>query len=1661
MSFLADDGLERLQGLHHDLIALYESKLPTIDRLLLELESRAAEFQSLLDKKPKNDASFKKLQDGTLTVDDEQLSINDEFKNRVLQVSEELSLDELEAAELYYRAQTHADSFDRSPIHASILLFHTRRQFLLDCLRLCTHGAANQDEDDKITEPMRELISLILHQGAQPMSGSTYWHKCLSSMTDIEDWLHRISDRLSAFAMTNPGVSNEAVEIMEMQQKSLLFQHEALASIMADLIKLNHTKVEDLRQLVPRLRRLDRCDIITVHYLPSLTGLIHQFALNESACSLSEARSLHTLITSTKDNEVWTMRNLQASAIVIWLAEYSGRYMDNPGAESLPNVDLDAEADARSAQFMEALRDGAFHFLLIVSRELKRDNWFVPARHGLTDFLTRDSPAIQVEPLQAQDFFKKAVMERLQQFVESFISNMPDTIRRLKNEEDEQRRLLHSQIQSRQSEESLHLEQFLVLASYAFEGFPEASEAFWLDPDGNLSGFLQWASQRLTTPRAAAFCEALIALSEGEECAGPAHRFLLADSPQTNARLRRNSPLSWHHIFTEVDFYASRIRDRLSAQSNASQGFRADGEGLVEKESPMMLESYLRLMAHVAVNSPEARNWLISSPDHHAAEDLLWMCHIPGEPRLRACAFNALTALLNDKDRERRDSLWAAIDETVCGRFSVSSRPANMQISPHVAEQMFLKSLIDGFELPASFVRLVRTLLGSCLDDDLLHDSLPFPETLGAAYRLSGIDGYIDFVMDGVFVGQTHELADATQLRITRLECLLFVSSCLQSFNENLVVFANTTKVNVDAAIQTSNISAYVKLHPFARVMEWLYNDRVIKALFEAAKQDVTEVNMAAADSPLVMSLVQSIEAIILILSLQSTYLNIVRPTIKIESNNRRAVVANSALASFEDAILNNLSFVSALGLYCGSGHQRLVEVSLKLMERLSASRKLNVPTTLARGQKLEKSRLLTSLEVNDEADSISRSLILEMRVDEREHEQGPFSSGWAIKTHLLRFLNHCIGNAPDRPTVAHLLLGFSCGSKDLDISSDSLMDNGCALIHAIIAFLRDCPEGDASGLLAWLVTTRTEAMQILQKLWRSPLSARITLQELRSSEFLFAQMTHQNIVRPDTPWDGRVMGEDEFFLTESADAYASFLTGRSALLEYVASECRAAKELGSTSLVARIKSTLLGVTVLSNGERVQNPSLTDFLDFLELETADGIPLPESTFFNPADFDICKPVDSSEYELGWVEQLLILRQHEVRAQPQFPATENDLLQADAENMLACVIANNRLSRIRNARQAALNSWTQLVTVALEVCEFDATQRSSFVLQLLQLILPRLELALQSDQTSAVVLGQLVKTLLQNLDSGSIPGEASAGSEAVNDRLSQMFRVALNGIVEVQARTELREICCQICHGYLSRLLGTLGTNPQRRQALGAIKAAGSRLVEILCDEAYNGEGTSRISSLMVLISSIVLANKQGSKAIVDNLSRINFIHVVVEGIKTLPAELQQIAESSISSASSLIAYQEAAMSLLLCLAQTRYGAAQVLNAGLFSAIKESELFSADPDIGFAVDSDPQALTTYFRLMLGMLRIVTTIVLSSGAENEQTIVAARGFLQQYRPSIVSVFKRSARIGSSDKSAVNEELLGGLVDTFTILMSASGFLDDDDDNKEQAQRPRLFT
>ena len=86
----------------------------------------------------------------------------------------------------------------------------------------------------------------------------------------------------------------------------------------------------------------------------------------------------------------------------------------------------------------------------------------------------------------------------------------------------------------------------------------------------------------------------------------------------------------------------------------------------------------------------------------------------------------------------------------------------------------------------------------------------------------------------------------------------------------------------------------------------------------------------------------------------------------------------------------------------------------------------------------------------------------------------------------------------------------------------------------------------------------------------------------------------------------------------------------------------------------------------------------------------------------------------------------------------------------------------------------------------------------------------------------------------------------------------------------------------------------------------------------------------------------------------------------------------------------------------------------------------------------------EALAKYYRLLLSIARVITSVVLSRGPQNEQTIDSAKLFLTQNRPLVVSLFKRQARIGgvSFDDAGVD---IDELVELFVLLIAMTGFLD----------------
>ncbi|TLS28723.1 hypothetical protein PpBr36_00589 [Pyricularia pennisetigena] len=1642
--------LETLQSFYGDLIAIGEGRLhgPSLEGD--ELTALLANFKNFLEEPPKREASRKQLESGKINVGDVEYSVNKEFQEYSIQLADEVNLDEVEAAKLLLEAQDSQILLGRSLVECALIRFHQRRKYLLDCIRLCIE-LANDDENESIKAVFEEIVARYVFDLPLPGAPAAAVPKekkivprCMAAMAKIKDWLEKLANKIM-LARMHSGTAPPEIETIEFCRLSLVQQHENLAVILCAAVEQRHAERTNFEEFIQLLKKADKYDHLLVHLFPVIGAYIRLYGSTEGWGDLVVARSLNQKIVN--DETSWSLPFLYAAVKVWWIAEYSGFYVEGPVSD--PSIDIDKEDKERNKQFTDALKEGAFDFMLSLAGDVAAPEWQDPSRIGIRQWLQRKSPQLMTDATPFSDYFHTCLMNQLEDFVDAFISNLPDVLRKLRTEEDEQRQL------SQHHEQDLDLERFLVIISYVFERRPDAADVFWSDSESNLAGFMQWASRRASTPLVCAFCEMLQSITENEQYALAAHQFLLEDS-NAGGKMRRSQSLTWAQIFKELHYFTKKIRGEISSpQQTHEYRTQKPGEDLAETEpeSAMLLECYLRLIARLGSQSTAAREFLLRNQDFPLVDVILQLnsCHIP--PRLRACGFYAIAALMRHKEQEDSNTMWACIDAFVSGGFQAASNSRALikgqsHSSAGVVDRV-LDELSNGFEEPNAFINLINALVAPADQASLLRDALPFPENLGSSLRMPGIEPYVDFVLGHVFSLKSKELQDISQLRVLRVSCLEFILLCLNTFNEDLIILGNETNVSVDSIISASDLATYVRLHPFARVMEWMFNGQVVDAIFQTIHQQSSDIGSVSPDSPLILGIIRAVEVVSKVLELQDTYVDLVRQVIKQHTGQRHRHVPHASYASFEEGFAHHLEVVADLGRYCGLGHPELTMVCLKLLARISTSSKLISAWNTEPGRQSHRNKAVVALEKDGEADSISGSLIAELIVPldlAREAD----SPNYLIKTYILDFLYACLRASPDKPTIAHLLLGFKCGVSHLKVEPRGQFEERTSLFHNLLRVLLETPFGDEElGMRTWLVSLKRKVMGILQILWSSPLSSAIVLEELRSNDVLFHILLREESIQPDLVWDGVSMEERGFLLSDAAVGFSEFLATRQLTFDYLAIELCSVTQRRLPSLKRRIYDALNGQVTTANSDSPQPiPTIFDLYDFMPADGQWEIPTPEFTYFRGEEFNICLEGGHDSvplYNMERVKQVIELKRRQ-DAHAGHLATATDLASVDREQVLLeeYLVYHNRQAVVNSERRKVLKAWVNLLMVMFEASDHQGSAKVAFLLQALQTILPSLESFGSERPGEAFELAKLAKVLLFKLDIAAPDAgdkDAHTVGNLISEKLFQLFEVCLYAIGRRTGSAELRSTYYAICYRYLTGIIDD-GRDfvPGRRKAIKAVQVYGERLLTIVCDDAFGGDATCQTSALILLGALTNLGRRENDGQVVEALNRLNFIGVLVDSLKTILDDVNAARKAGNSEQQE--AYSHAKLALLLQLCQTRDGAKYVLQANLLRAIELSGLFAADPEL--QIDrSDTKALADHYDLLIRVMRVIGAAILSRGAHN---VPQGRRFLTEHRMLVMHVLKRSAGIAAVDQKL--EELVVGLADSFMVLITATEFLEFED-------------
>ncbi|EGX43439.1 hypothetical protein AOL_s00215g175 [Orbilia oligospora ATCC 24927] len=1618
--------LSDFESLHEALLAIAESNGVGSDTLDDLLSRHQDALKQLLDQRPRNDESRKRLQSGKVQLSDDEYEVNELFVQTTVELSDELSLDESLAAELLLLGQEESTSLDREPKQAAVIIFHRRRHYIAECIRLILSLSSDNDVDPELRAILKQSAMTIAGRGTK------FGDRIIKTMATIREWIRQLADKHRLVGFHNIPSVAEIRDVIVLQANALSQQHQALALSLTSLIRLEQCGIPELDSIVAGLKSQKEYDVLLIHQIPPFLAIV-SFVLSPSTKStVTELKQKHAEFVRSSKDDRWDLQYVHAAVHLSWFTEMNGLARDAP--PTLP-IQINYQKDIHEPSKL-VLSDGGLDFMMAIAADTNPATQAEASREEFRRFLQTKTPIQTSEMVGLLSDFRIALTAQLENFMDSFISNMADILKEIKNIEEEDHMI--------QRESAYNLERFFMFIGFLFRNRPDAGMTFWGDRESNLYGFLTWASQRQTPAMASAYCDMLSSLAFGPDSAQMADQFLTEDTTIQSHKAKRPQQVSWDFIFQSLQYYVTQLRPRIEPPPPAI-GYRGMPPPVepaeLDEDSIRVIDSYLRLITQIITFNDSARDRIFENATAQLIPTLMEMLDSPLPGSLIASIFNTIAGFCLAKSENDNIQLWDAVDRWIMvpppnagpGMPALRTKPNGYMT--------FLKSEVvtTTFASALAFVKLMTALIRPT--DPNLTDVLPFPENLGSTNRLPGIDFYVDSIVE-MLIEADKQLSDNETL-LLQTACLDFILTALLSFDDQLIVIANTSSIAVDSVMKTTDLATYVKLHPFSRLMDHLFSEGVLGTLFSIVRKGVDAVAAAEGtkeDSPLIQSILMAIQIMTIIMDKEHTFLEVVRPQLWKDDNAPRRSVANTALASFETAVLYHLSIIVHLGLLGGMEYSRLAVTSLKLLTTLAASTTVTSTPTSHFSRTSGKNRLLTITDSEGESRRIAFGFInaLEKRIDPSTAVEGQLHPDIIVKLEILSFLNTCLASTPDKPTLAHLILGFSINDNRVDISEEpSGIGSGTSVFHSVLNIASSWEERDEQGTIfdGELMVLKRAALTVLHFLWKSKLTYSDTLYILRENKFFFAQFSQEAVINNSTMWDGFPFTAPDFFFNTSVDCCRAYIDSRTYILDYLALELRQMSLLGASSSLNAYYLCLMGVTDAFD-VRLNHASLLDYLDFLEFDVEGAFAAPDLMHFGGLNFSpylrSAAGQEVEQYNIDNVRSMLQLRKLELKKTGQFGGDAEELMDIETEQVAVYLQQDNNFRQFKVSRTLCLQHWCRLVIALLETSLSDPNTKSSYIMQALQTVIPKLEQHCGNDERITAELTVVAQSLISNLDFESINLGRERGADVAHDRLYQLFRLALRGAQSPIASSKIREDFYDILCRYLN---GMAGLSSQlsilNRRSLQTIRGSGERFLEILCNDAYVGAGTCKLLALNLLDALVCLSQEEESTYIIDVLRRQNLIVVLVQSLKSLDQEALQVTDGG----QSFMTLVKAITGLLLRLSRTKLGAGMVLSSGYFMILKECGLFTIDPDIGIAFMGGKN-ISSYYDLLLSFVRVLVSCLICKGLYNKSDLIQTQRFLADNRILVSSILKRNANIGGVLPNAGD---MGPLVDMFVVLYS----------------------
>src|SRR5262249_47539939 len=123
--------------------------------------------------------------------------------------------------------------------------------------------------------------------------------------------------------------------------------------------------------------------------------------------------------------------------------------------------------------------------------------------------------------------------------------------------------------------------------------------------------------------------------------------------------------------------------------------------------------------------------------------------------------------------------------------------------------------------------------------------------------------------------------------------------------------------------------------------------------------------------------------------------------------------------------------------------------------------------------------------------------------------------------------------------------------------------------------------------------------------------------------------------------------------------------------------------------------------------------------------------------------------------------------------------DEEQLVAEAHAIIATMEARNRSILAHAARADALHEYVEMVIVIIECCSMDQSTKLSFILRMLQIMLPKLDVFIVDERDDVMELARAVDALLFSLSETATSN--SHLDNIITEKLFQLFRASIEGI----------------------------------------------------------------------------------------------------------------------------------------------------------------------------------------------------------------------------------------------------------------------------------------